>query len=158
MGIFGDMIRLVRDTTKESLEECGFEDVKDELKDIWKALKGDWFMTHYIDKDALLAEIDKLKDEALECEDKSRWFLVAALKKRIESLEVKEVDLEKELSYDDYIRFFAEHPNFSDDWGFDEAWVFAEYFFKLGLKSQKGEWVRKTVRTAFSEEEKETVL
>ena len=41
MGVLGDMIRLVRDTTKESLEEYGFEDVKDELKDIWKALKGD---------------------------------------------------------------------------------------------------------------------
>ena len=40
MGVLGDMIRLVRDTTKDSLEECGLDDVKDELKDIWKALKG----------------------------------------------------------------------------------------------------------------------
>ena len=40
MSVFGDMIRLVRDTTKESLEECGFDDLKDELKDIVKALKG----------------------------------------------------------------------------------------------------------------------
>ena len=39
MGIFGDMIRLVRDTTKESLEECGFDDLKNELKDIVKAMK-----------------------------------------------------------------------------------------------------------------------
>lgn len=35
------MIRLVRDTINESLEECGVEDVKDELKDILRALKGD---------------------------------------------------------------------------------------------------------------------
>ena len=41
MGVFGDMIILVRDTTKETFEECGFDDVKDELKDIWKAIKGD---------------------------------------------------------------------------------------------------------------------
>ena len=40
MGLLGDMIRLVGDTTKESLEECGIDDLKDELKDIWKALKG----------------------------------------------------------------------------------------------------------------------
>ena len=40
MGELGDMIRLVRDTTKDTLEECGLDNVKDELKDIWKALKG----------------------------------------------------------------------------------------------------------------------
>ena len=40
MGVLGEMIRLVRDTTKESLEECWFDDMKDELKDIIKALKG----------------------------------------------------------------------------------------------------------------------
>lgn len=40
MGVLGDIIRLVRDTTKESLEECGFDDLRGELKDIVKALKG----------------------------------------------------------------------------------------------------------------------
>ena len=40
MGVLGDMIRLVRDTTKDSLEECGLDDVKYELKDIWRSLKG----------------------------------------------------------------------------------------------------------------------
>lgn len=47
-----------------------------------------------IDKDAVLAIIEKLKDEALEYGDKSRWFLVAALAKEINSLEVKEVNEE----------------------------------------------------------------
>ena len=41
MGELGDMIRLVKDTIKESLEECGFDDLKDELKDIAKILKGE---------------------------------------------------------------------------------------------------------------------
>lgn len=41
MGVLGDMIRLVRDTTKEAFEECGFDDLRDELKDIIKALKGE---------------------------------------------------------------------------------------------------------------------
>ena len=50
----------------------------------------------------------------------------------------EDVDLKKELSYEDYIGFFKEHPNFPDDWGFDECWVFAKHFFNLGLKAQKG--------------------
>lgn len=41
MGTLGDIIRLVRDTTKESLEECGIDDLKDEIKDVLKALKGE---------------------------------------------------------------------------------------------------------------------
>jgi len=41
MGILGDMIRLARYTTKESLEECGIDSLKDEVKDVWKALKGE---------------------------------------------------------------------------------------------------------------------
>ena len=41
MGILGDMIRFVRDTTKESLEECGIDGLKDEIKDVLKALKGE---------------------------------------------------------------------------------------------------------------------
>jgi len=41
MGVLGDIIRLVRDTTKDALEECGLDDMKDELKDVWKALKGE---------------------------------------------------------------------------------------------------------------------
>lgn len=39
MTVLGDMIRLVRDTTKESFEECGFDDLKTELKDIIKTIK-----------------------------------------------------------------------------------------------------------------------
>jgi hypothetical protein len=51
-------------------------------------------MAQYIDKDAVLAIIEQLKDEAIDMEDKARWFLSAALTKRIEALEVKEVDEE----------------------------------------------------------------
>ena len=39
MGIIGDAIRFVKETVKDSLEECGFEDFKEELHDIIKALK-----------------------------------------------------------------------------------------------------------------------
>ncbi len=40
MGVLGDIIREVRDTVKESFEECGFDDLKSEIKDVIKALKG----------------------------------------------------------------------------------------------------------------------
>ena len=37
--MFGDIIRLVRDTTKEVLDECGVNDVKEEIKDIIQTIK-----------------------------------------------------------------------------------------------------------------------
>ena len=39
MGVFGDIIRLVRDTTKETLNECGLDDLKEEIKDIIQTIK-----------------------------------------------------------------------------------------------------------------------
>lgn len=57
----------------------------------------------------------------------------------IDTLETKEMDLNKELSYEDYKGFFEKYPNLSNDWGFEESWMFAQYFFELGLKAQKGE-------------------
>ena len=41
MGVLGDVIREVRDTVQDSLEECGIDDLKSEIKDIVKALKGE---------------------------------------------------------------------------------------------------------------------
>jgi hypothetical protein len=73
-----------------------------------------------------------------ECLTAAEIEAINLIKDFLDTLEVKEVDLNKELSYEDYIGFFKEHPNFTDDWGFDEAWVFAKYFFELGL-AQKGE-------------------
>lgn len=71
-------------------------------------------MARYIPKDTLVAEIEKL------IEEKSTFYasdVLYNLEDFIDTLEVKEVDFEKELSYEDYIRFFEEHPNFSNDWG-----------------------------------------
>ena len=101
-----------------------------------------------IDKAAVVAEIKRhisIAESQLALfgnEDERNRILWAQQKKVCEiilsfldTLEVKEMDLEKELSYEDYVGFFKKHPNFSDDWGFDEAWVFAKYFFELGLKT-----------------------
>lgn len=48
-----------------------------------------------------------------------------------ENLEVKEVDLKKEIS-----EYFVEHP---DEFFSDKYKLIAKYFFELGLKAQKGE-------------------
>ena len=95
-----------------------------------------------IDKDALVAEIDKLKDEALEYEDKSRWFLVAALKKRIESLGVKEVNLDfqtfaKEM--DSVFSLPSSETKNTEEEPLNWEYAIAKHFFELGLKAQKGE-------------------
>mgnify|MGYP002523148967 CR=1 FL=1 len=96
-------------------------------------------------------EIAKGKDVVMEGRDITtvvfpdtpyKFYLDASVEVRAqrrykENLEVKEGDLEKELSYEDYVSFFEEHPNFPDDWGFDEAWIFAKHFFELGLKARK---------------------
>ena len=110
-------------------------------------------MAKYIELDALVAEIEKIIADETESiksfehnknasevqRSNARIGVLTHLRSLLNTLEVKEVDLQKELSYEDYIRFFKEHPNFSEDWGFDETWVFAKYFFELGLKAQKGE-------------------
>ena len=67
--------------------------------------------------------------------DKSAKYIIDT-----KNIKLKEVDLEKELSYNDYINFFEEHPECDNrDWGYDECWVHAKHFFELGLKAQKGE-------------------
>lgn len=101
-----------------------------------------------IDKDALVAEIkkrllpvaiDKHYDEWERGQDSERMAILDI----INTLEVKEVEepiIPKEISYEDYLKFFVEHPEYSDGaWGFDECWTFADYCYKLALKPQKGE-------------------
>lgn len=112
-------------------------------------------MARYIELDAVLAEIEKIIADETESiksfehhkntselqRSNARIGVLTHLRSLLDTLEMKEANSKKELSYEDYTRFFAEHPNFPNDWGFDEAWVFAKYFFELGLKAQKGELV-----------------
>lgn len=77
-----------------------------------------------IDKDAVMSIIEQLKDEAIDMEDKARWFLSTALAKRIEALEVKEVDLEER--YKDFVKCDNGRSMFET----------AKHFFELGLSSQ----------------------
>lgn len=44
----------------------------------------------------------------------------------------------EELSYDDYVAFFKEHPECRNgDWGYDETMMFGQYCYKLGFKHGK---------------------
>ena len=108
-------------------------------------------MTQYIDKAAVVAEIDKIitglehqnPDEFgdnIQCMSAAEIEALNLVKDFIDTLEVKEVDLEKEIK--DYIRkirhFLTGTPN---DWKYawleEEVAEIAQHFFKLGLKAQK---------------------
>lgn len=115
-------------------------------------------MKKYIDKSALVAEIEKFMYEANqeadiastgECFDEkvadAKYQLCKQIRDSIDSLEVKEVDYERELSK--YVsngihRFF---PNVDDDYCKMDSVIWQDYvietakhFYELGLKA-KGE-------------------
>lgn len=104
-------------------------------------------MTQYIDKDTIVAEITH-KIKVLEAFIKNFDGISDKVKKAknkievlgdvllfIDTLEVKEVDLEKEVNafIDNEMKFL------SDEVGYDTLSTIARHFFELGLKAQKGE-------------------
>ena len=105
-------------------------------------------MAHYIDKDALVAEIERrIESCAKQREDmlnvqchtladdaSARMSELNCIKDFLDDLEVKEVDLEKECS-----KYFEKN----DLCVHDDYIKFAKHFFELGMqvnnKAQKGE-------------------
>ena len=103
-----------------------------------------------IDKDALVAEIEKLQlctmDEHMNyysAEAQGEYNALSKLESFLDTLEVKEVDLEKEIDLDTVIDAYMD-KNFGEPWdgarpvGSFELAIMAEHFFELGLKAQKG--------------------
>ena len=93
-------------------------------------------MKQYIDKDTLVAEIERIKKE--ECptdtyEGRCKLFWIEQFLSFLDTLEVKEVDLDEEIDrvWDNT------SDNFSED-GWKEFEDIAKHFFELGLKAQKG--------------------
>lgn len=85
-------------------------------------------MKEYIDKSAVITEIEKRRSR----NSKNKLNLAAAFEDNyllsfLDTLEVKEVDLEKELK--DFIKCDNVRSMFE----------VAEHFFELGLRAQKGE-------------------
>jgi len=95
-------------------------------------------MKQYIDKDLLIKEIERIKREecpvdSYEGRCKLLWF--EQFLSFIDTIEVKEVDLEKEF-YDFLDTLIGKDNGHLSE---DELFRIAEYFFELGLKVQKGE-------------------
>ena len=88
-------------------------------------------MAHLIDKDALIAEIDRQKiGYNVDGKHSVEYDIVRKIIDIINTLETKEVDLEKEFDK------CCENYTFDDEW---DVYI-ARRFFKLGFqKAQKGE-------------------
>ena len=90
-------------------------------------------MGKYIDKDALAAEIKRLENDEFLCDsyDMATGFQSALqmVQEFISTLDVKEVDLEKEIN-----RFTMSKELYEAD---SVIKAVAEHFFELGLKTQK---------------------
>ncbi len=97
-------------------------------------------MAQYIDKDALIAEIERLYKEHSSKEYIDEGGVVLdELEDFLNTLEVKEVDLEKEIQ--DHIRecLDIKFPTTDIDLIKKDVEYTARKFFELGLKTQKGE-------------------
>lgn len=95
-------------------------------------------MAQYIDKDAVVAEIESLRCTSFTNFDEGVNATVQTLLEVLDTLEVEEVDLEKETK-----KWWKEHLHLNPE---NKLWmdahqsvVFAKHFFELGLKAQKGE-------------------
>lgn len=108
-------------------------------------------MKHLIDKDALIAEIERLEKTNQEYKKtwkwKFKWFyrtvigrleVLEGLKNYINSLEVKEVDLEKSLSdLDKDLKEFVATEEFEKDSEIaGRYWTIAKHAFLLGLNAR----------------------
>jgi hypothetical protein len=99
-------------------------------------------MAKYIDKDALVAEIEKLLafySKEIEDNKEDPWTMNIAKRDLLQeilsflnTLEVKEVDLDLEI---------ALWTNAIPEIRLDDIERLAKYFFELGIKAQKGEEV-----------------
>ena len=100
-------------------------------------------MEQYIPKAAVVAEIERRKQKLLDniiCERDKEWVVRTAHQLNriilfLDTLEVKEVDLEKEIDYWYNTKASKEFENVL----YGDIENCAKYFFELGLKAQKGE-------------------
>lgn len=91
-------------------------------------------MTQYIDKDAVIAEIERRIKEVSQIEKAFYEIGLCDAYKTIITLEVKEVDLDEE------IERFVKSDEFRKASGTIKVTnLLAKHFYELGLKAQKGE-------------------
>lgn len=102
-------------------------------------------MARLIDKDALVAEIERLKNTSLEygyntmqkvLADSGKDLSLGQLQYFLDTLEVKEVDLEKEI-----LNYIGDEASCKyGKWTWYECNKMIRYFFALGLKAQHDNW------------------
>lgn len=95
-------------------------------------------MEQYISKDALVAEIKKLEDEAKKLPSDfgcGRLSICKELMNFLDTLKVKGVNLEKE--FDEYTQPITSQD--IKDEPFTQLFACAQHFYELGLQVQKGE-------------------
>ena len=98
-------------------------------------------MKQYIDKAKVVAEIEKIKHKLLDhiiSESDKEWAIRTAhqlnrIIRFLDTIEVKEVDLEKEIEL-----VKGDYEQVDVAWNNDFDFI-AKHFFELGLKVQKGE-------------------
>jgi len=100
-------------------------------------------MTHYINKDALVTEIDDWRDKikkgifTIPLEGRQRadatfeYEILGKVRDFLDNFEVKEVDFEK---------IWKEYFKYMGDVATVNVKHLAKHFFELGLKAQKGEY------------------
>lgn len=98
-------------------------------------------MTKYIDKATVVAEIEKRKQEwkyGSSIEAKYKHEECDDILSSINTIEVKEVDLEKETKkwWNEHLHLNPKNQLWMDAY---QSITFAKHFFELGLKVQKGE-------------------
>jgi hypothetical protein len=99
-------------------------------------------MTQYIPKDAVVAEIERI-DKSIGCDrflseyekgcNQGKEEVCDTLLSFINTLEIKEVDLEKEIEL-----VKGDYEQVDVAWNNDFDFI-ARHFYELGLKTQKGE-------------------
>ena len=89
-----------------------------------------------IDKDTLVTEIERLDEFYHHSKDVGGQAFIEDLLSFLDTLETKEVDLEKEL--DEWMKY-GPHTNYPWCTISDAIKITAEHFFELGLKAEKGE-------------------
>ena len=94
-------------------------------------------MKQYIDKSAVLAEIEKLQDSTMDedgnfysAKAQAEYDVLCVLEEYLDTLEVKEVDFEK---------IWKEYFKYRGDVATVNVKNLAKHFFELGLKARKGE-------------------
>ena len=92
-------------------------------------------MGHYISKTVVVSEIERMQKilNLDDCGGRSVMAWSVGFKNFLDTLEVKEVNLEKEI--ESYFKGFGKFASV----GIDDCIDIAKYFFELGLKVQKGE-------------------